>query len=184
MNTNRGDGPAGSGGPDLLVVGAGFIGRRVATRCAETGYHVTLLARRPPDRAIPASITVRLGNAGDRAVLDRVLGPATRVVWCAGSLLPAAAPPDAPDLDLAPLELAVELLAERGGTLTFLSSGGTVYGGPSTSPVSEEHPVAPQGVYATSKVAAEQRLADARPRGALDRPALRHCLRPSPATRA
>ncbi len=149
----------------VLVVGGGFLGRRVATICAESGHHVTVLTRRPPRSVLRSSIEVRIGDARDQGLLRDALAPNTHVVWSAGSLLPAASKRDDPNVDLAPLELAVDLLAEIGGEITFFSSGGTVYGNPTVSPVPEDHPVAPLGVYAAAKVVAERQLTQARTRG-------------------
>jgi UDP-glucose 4-epimerase len=44
------------------------------------------------------------------------------------------------------------------GRLTFLSSGGTVYGVPETVPISEDHPLRPINSYGIVKVAIEQYL--------------------------
>jgi UDP-glucose 4-epimerase len=147
-----------------VVVGGGLLGRHVATACTEAGRPVVLLARRAPEPAVRGARLVR-GDAGDLGALAEVLAEGAHVVWCAGALLPAA-PSDADaGIDLGPLESALGLLADRGGAITFFSSGGTVYGDPGAVPVTEDQPLRPQSVYAASKVAAEERLAGARARG-------------------
>jgi UDP-glucose 4-epimerase len=147
-----------------VVVGGGLLGRHVATACTEAGRPVVLLARRAPEPPVSGARLVR-GDAADLGTLASVLSDSGHVVWCAGTLLPAA-PPDADiRIDLDPLDAALGLLAERAGAITFFSSGGTVYGDPAIVPVTEDQPLRPQSVYASSKVAAEQRLAAARARG-------------------
>jgi UDP-glucose 4-epimerase len=149
----------------LLVVGSGFIGWRVAKLAADTGHDVTMLSHRSPDPALPSQVEVHIGEAGDRPSLGKVLRPGAHVLWCAGSLLPAAPHSEDPAVDLAPLELALSLLTEQGGKITFLSSGGTVYGDPTISPTPEDSPLAPRGVYATTKVRGEQAVTAVGPNG-------------------
>lgn len=151
--------------PPVLVVGAGFIGWRVAKLAADTGHDVSVLSRRPPDPALPSGVEVHVGDAADVSALRTAWRAGAHVVWCAGSLLPAAPHGEDPAFDLGPLELALGLLTEQGGRITYLSSGGTVYGDPAVSPTPEETSLAPRGVYATTKVRGERAVAAAEANG-------------------
>jgi UDP-glucose 4-epimerase len=54
------------------------------------------------------------------------------------------------------LRVLEELRARPGVRLTFLSSGGTVYGNPTVLPVPEDHPTDPQTSYGVMKLAGEK----------------------------
>jgi UDP-glucose 4-epimerase len=100
-----------------------------------------------------------VGDAGDIEAMRPVLEHAEQVVWCAGGLLPAESNERATDdlmTALPPLLGALDLLAARGeGSLTLISSGGTVYGDPSVLPVPEHSLLRPLNAHGITKVASE-----------------------------
>jgi UDP-glucose 4-epimerase len=113
------------------------------------------------DRIAGAPITV--GDAADPALAEAALENVDHVVWAAGGLLPAdsnLAPIVDVGQSLPPLLTMLEALRDHEGVdITFLSSGGTVYGNPTLLPVPESHPTSPLTSHGVLKVAAEHYLA-------------------------
>jgi UDP-glucose 4-epimerase len=151
--------PAGS--EHVVVIGAGFIGSRVATVARDGGHPLVVLSRGAPLEPALADGGVRLvaGDAEDERILARVLTPGAHVVYCAGGRLPAGSVDD-PAGDavetLRPLIRVLEAMREvSNGRITYLSSGGTVYGRPLTEPIDEDHPCRPVVPYGVSRLAAE-----------------------------
>lgn len=100
------------------------------------------------------------GDASNWLVLERVLTGIDEVVYCVGGLQPAGAELD-PDRDaalmLGPLRGLVAALSDRPEiVLTYLSSGGAVYGNPKRLPVTEDEPPNPIGAYAAVRLAGER----------------------------
>ncbi|HZO07180.1 MAG TPA: NAD-dependent epimerase/dehydratase family protein [Solirubrobacterales bacterium] len=139
-------------GPRILVVGCGFIGSHVVAELVGRGQPPAVLTRSEPQPALAtAGLRPRIGDAASRAVVDAVLEDVEHVVYSAGGLLPAASEEDPErdaELTLAPIRTVLAALRERPGVgLTYLSSGGTVYGEPETVPVPEDAPANPIGAY-------------------------------------
>lgn len=157
---------AGAGGQRrALVVGCGFIGRRVVRELAAGGHRVSVLTRGAPPLDVQELIRGRLliGDAADPEVVGEALEGIDEVVYCASGLLPATAERQ-PQVDIAltldPLRTLAHALCERPATLTYLSSGGTVYGNPASVPVGEDAALRPIGAYGKVRVAAETMLRD------------------------
>jgi UDP-glucose 4-epimerase len=137
-----------------LVVGCGFIGAHVVAELVSEGRPPVVLTRSRPDGEIASLIPaadLHLGDAGDADCLARALAGVGHVVYCAGGLLPEASerePERDAALTLAPLRAVLGALRARPRTrLTYISSGGTVYGEPDEVPVSEDAPTRPLGSY-------------------------------------
>jgi UDP-glucose 4-epimerase len=151
------------GTPDgVVVVGGGFIGSHVTRVLVGRGVRTTVLTRRPPrggtaDRLSGARLVI--GDAADSDVVRAAVGDAEQVVWCVGGLLPAESNQrKVEDLvtSLPPLLAMLDLLADRGGgSLVFISSGGTVYGNPTVLPVPEHHVTRPVTSHGVMKRTAE-----------------------------
>jgi UDP-glucose 4-epimerase len=94
---------------------------------------------------------LHIGNARDPEVLEEVLEDVGDVIFSAGGLLPAASeeePERDRELTLEPVRAVLDALRSRPGvTLTYLSSGGTVYGEPDRVPVDEDAPTRAFGAY-------------------------------------
>jgi UDP-glucose 4-epimerase len=152
-----------------LVIGCGFIGSNVVTALAERGEQPTVLTRSRPVPEVIAAIgesNLLLGDAADPETVEAAVADAERVVFCAGGLLPAASERD-PELDrrltLGPVEATLAVLERRpGATLTYLSSGGTVYGEPVRVPVRETDPTVPISAYGRLHLACEGLIEKAR----------------------
>lgn len=127
-----------------------------------------LTRSRPADQVVAAvgEANLRLGDASDLDTVEAALEGIDDVAFCAGGLLPSASERDPErdrDLTLKPLRTVLEALGKRPETtLTYLSSGGTVYGEPERLPVRENDPVAPGSAYGKLHLACEKEIEAAR----------------------
>lgn len=148
----------------VLLIGAGFIGCHVAEGLSAAGIPTRLLSRSglPLDLGGLSGVEVFAGDAGDPSLIADALVGVEHVFYCAGGLLPAQSnrrPILDISLTLPPLVALLETLRAHPGTgVTFLSSGGTVYGRPVRLPVDEEHPTDPITSYGILKLAGEKYL--------------------------
>lgn len=147
----------------LVLGGTGFLGREITEAFLAAGSSVTIVARRQPvDRWHLDQVGVEMvpGDAGDPALLAPLIDRADHVVHAVGATLPAESNVDpASDVTstLAQLLSLLEVLRGRTGTgLTYLSSGGTVYGNPQRNPVRESSLCEPITSYGITKLAAEK----------------------------
>jgi UDP-glucose 4-epimerase len=105
---------------------------------------------------------LHLGDAADPDALAPALEGIGHVVYCAGGLLPAASeenPERDAELTLRPLRAVLEALRTRPEvTLTYISSGGTVYGEPESVPVPETAPTHPLGSYGRLHLVCEEEI--------------------------
>jgi UDP-glucose 4-epimerase len=171
---------AGKTNPATLVVGCGFIGSNVVMALVAAGDSPTVLTRsRPPAEIVTAvgESNLRLGDAADRNTIEDALEGVSRVVFCAGGLLPAASERD-PERDrrltLGPVEATLAALAERPAVaMTYLSSGGTVYGEPARIPVQETDPTEPISAYGRLHLECERMIELASREGGLQARILR-----------
>ncbi|HYG97302.1 MAG TPA: NAD-dependent epimerase/dehydratase family protein [Solirubrobacterales bacterium] len=162
-------------GARILLVGCGFIGSHVVEELARGSRPPVVLTRSRPASAVASLIPegdLHLGGAQDPEILERALEGVGHVVFTAGGLLPAASEEN-PELDarltLEPVRAVLAALAERPGiTLTYLSSGGTVYGEPATVPIDEEAPTEPVGAYGRLHLACEKEVMAAHRERGLD----------------
>ena len=124
-----------------------------------------MLTRSRPADAVVAAIEpadLHLGDAADPEALAAALEGIGHVFYCAGGLLPAASEEDPErdaELTLRPLRTVLEALRSRPGVkLTYVSSGGTVYGEPQSLPVPETAPTRPVGAYGRLHLACEREI--------------------------
>lgn len=148
----------------LVIGGSGFIGSHVVDALLTAGLDVTVLDRaRERYRAAPAGVEYIAAELGNRGELERVVSRGVDyVVHLASSTVPKTSNDD-PIFDvrmnLVESIALLELCREHGvRKIVFFSSGGTVYGVPSTLPVSEAHPTDPLCSYGIVKLAVEKYL--------------------------
>jgi UDP-glucose 4-epimerase len=146
-----------------LVIGAGFIGTHLVRRLRAEDLDVRVLTRSPLEgerRARLDGAEIVIDDATVHGIGGDALGGVDHVFYCAGGLMPAQSnldPATDAALALPPLLRVLEELRARPGVrLTFLSSGGTVYGNPEAIPVAEDHPTEPQTSYGVMKLASEK----------------------------
>jgi UDP-glucose 4-epimerase len=163
--SSKGRVAGGGQGTHVLVIGCGFIGSHVVAELASQGRPPAVLTHSPPAQDVLAAIApgdLYLGDASDGVELERALDGIECVVYSAGGLLPAASeeePERDEELTLAPLRAVLDALRGRPGVkLTYISSGGTVYGEPRELPVSETAPTRPLGSYGKLHVACEEEI--------------------------
>ncbi len=146
----------------ILVIGCGFIGSHVVEELAATNRAPRVLTRHEPTAVshLIGDGDLLLGSAEDDRLLAQALEGVGDVVYSAGGLLPAASERDPrrdAALTLGPVRAVLAALRERPGVgLTYLSSGGTVYGDPATVPVAEDAPTNPAGAYGQLHLEAEE----------------------------
>ena len=148
----------------LVLGGTGFIGSEVSVGFRQAGWAVRALARRPllsPSSAA-AGVELVLGPAEDANVLHRVLEDVDWVVHAVGCAPPGALTDDfdSTAVSVLGLDTLLEALRYRPGVgLTFVSSGGAVYGDVTHLPVDEETRCRPISAYGLSKLMAEDSIA-------------------------
>ena len=151
------------------MIGCGFIGSNVAVQIASGGNPPVVLTRSRPAEEVVAAVgesRLRLGDASDQGTVEAVLEGVDHVAFCAGGLLPAASERE-PDLDrrltLEPVRAVLAALRKHPEVaLTYLSSGGTVYGEPERLPARESDPTVPVSAYGTLHLACEREIEEAR----------------------
>jgi UDP-glucose 4-epimerase len=146
----------------LVLGGTGLLGAEIARAYIADGTPVTVLARHRPtgERAVwLRSAKQILGTAEDPAVLSEALEDAGHVVHALGSPPPGAtaAEPLAQHVSVVPTLLGVldALRVRPGVSLTYLSSGGAVYGNDCPLPASEDSACHPVSAYGVTKLTAE-----------------------------
>ena len=144
----------------MAIVGYGFIGRRIGRAALRQGWRVRALTRSEPEAGDVELVT---GSAQDVTALNTVLDGASHVVYSAGTAKPAESNLDPVGDAVRNLEpLLAVLSALRSSSvrgLTFLSSGGTVYGPDAQVPTPEDSPLWPISSYGIMKIAAERYVA-------------------------
>jgi UDP-glucose 4-epimerase len=155
---------AGSGKvtPRVLIVGWGFLGASIGSRLLADGVGVTGLTRSRTWRGEAGTTEgarMVVGDACDPGILEDAMRGVDHVVFSAGGLTPPSAeanPPAAATGMLLPLLAVLESLRERPHvSLTYISSGGAVYGDPLHLPVSESDATRPISPYGALHLGAE-----------------------------
>jgi UDP-glucose 4-epimerase len=147
----------------LVIGGCGFVGSHVADALIARGLQVRILDRRPEAfRARLPYVEYHLGDFGDTGQLLEALAGTDAVIHLASTTVPGTANLD-PVSDItgnlvATVRLLEMMRAAGQRKIVYLSSGGTVYGIPTTDPVAEAHPLQPINSYGIVKVAVENYL--------------------------
>lgn len=151
-----------SNGPEkstLVIGGAGYIGAYLVPILTASGRHVTVLGRsKTPRFKLPEGVSYVSDDFGRRELICSLLDCHQEIIHLAYATVPNTSFEN-PLADLLQnLPPTVQLFSEvanRGGKLIFVSSGGTVYGEATQSPISEDHPTKPISPYGVTKLTLE-----------------------------
>lgn len=143
----------------LVIGGGGFIGAHLVPLLIGSGRQVTVLGRRPrPIHELPPGATYLAEDFGDIGAIRCLLDSHQEIIHLAYATVPNTSfenPLADLQENLPPtVRLFVEI-AERGGRLVLVSSGGTVYGEARKLPICEEHPTHPISPYGVTKLTLE-----------------------------
>jgi UDP-glucose 4-epimerase len=147
----------------VVVGGNGFIGSHLVDRLLATGWEVVVYDCAPERFRPPLpGVTYALKDLGDVSALLKVLPGADVVFHLVSTTIPQTSN-DAPLFDLRTNLLGTVRFLQACvqadvGRVIFLSSGGTVYGIPTTTPVDEAQPTHPICSYGIVKLAIEKYL--------------------------
>jgi len=147
----------------LVLGGSGFIGSHVVDHLLAAGHKVRVFDRAPERYRSPLKkVEYRLGGFDDTFQVAEALQGMDAVCHLISTTVPGTSNLD-PVADvqsnLINTLLLLEQMRKRGlYRILYLSSGGTVYGNPEQSPVSESHPLNPISSYGVVKVAIEKYL--------------------------
>jgi len=150
----------------VCVLGAGgFIGRHVVAECLAHGDRVRavdVIDLAGTGFADDPRLEFRCGQLRDTGFVRQVLQGVDVVICLAPNSLPATSNADlAAEIGLhVQTTLHIAELAQQAGVARFVfpSSGGTVYGIDSPTPIAEDAPTRPRNAYGVSKLAIEHYL--------------------------
>jgi UDP-glucose 4-epimerase len=149
----------------LVTGGNGFIASHLVDSLASSGYRVTVLDLYPrPYEDLPHNVNFIQGNLLDVHLIRRILQDQhiELVYHAAWATIHETSLKD-PVADIeANIVTTLNLLNACKETgvkrVIFISSGGTVYGIPQSSPIVEDHPTNPINAYGISKLMVEKYL--------------------------
>ena len=143
----------------LVIGGAGYVGSYLVPLLFSSGRQVTVLGRSANSAfKLPEGVSYVRGDFGQADLIRELLDRNEEVIHLAYATVPNTSF-DNPLSDLLQnLPPAVQLfteLAERGGKLLLVSSGGTVYGEAMQIPICERHSTRPISPYGVTKLTLE-----------------------------
>ena len=146
----------------LILGGSGFLGSAAARSLSDRNHKVKVICRNEPSPTLfgAAPVELHLADLATLTAADRVFDGVDTVLHFVSTTTPASSMNDmAFDVssNLFPLLNLMKIMAARRiPRLIFSSSGGTIYGIPSTLPVSETDPADPISSYGITKLAMEK----------------------------
>lgn len=156
----------------LVFGGNGFIGSHLVEALHRAGHALRVVDVRDPRADLDwQGIDYRVGSMIDPIFVRESLDGIDLVYHLASSTVPSTSnrhPIADVESNLIASLVLLQAMVEKGKRrIVFFSSGGTVYGNPSTLPVAEDHPLTPISSYGVVKVAIERYLLMYQAMGAL-----------------
>lgn len=143
----------------LVIGGAGYIGTHLLPELLATGRRITVLGRRViPAYELPQSVAYVTGDFARLDLISGLLDCHQEVIHLAYATVPNTSLENPLTDLLQNLPPTVQLfseVADRGGKLVLVSSGGTVYGEAIKLPIREDHPTKPISPYGVTKLTLE-----------------------------
>jgi UDP-glucose 4-epimerase len=143
----------------LVIGGAGYIGAHLVPQLVAIGRSVTVLGRSATPRyELPEGAAYVSGDFGHRDLISSLLASHREVIHLAYATMPNTSFENPLTDLLQNLPPTVQLfseVADRGGKLVLVSSGGTVYGEAIELPIREDHPTKPISPYGVTKLTLE-----------------------------
>jgi UDP-glucose 4-epimerase len=147
----------------LITGGNGFIGTHLVDLLLENGHEVRVLDRYPSRfrEALP-NVEYLVGDLGNHGEMENAVKDVDWVFHLAYTTLPQTSNDD-PVYDIRSnvvdtVQLLTECSKAKVKKVIFISSGGTVYGIPQTTPIKENHPNEPICSYGITKLTIEKYL--------------------------
>lgn len=147
----------------LILGGNGFIGSYIVDELLAAGNKVRIFGRAPIGSEKPLPLVEYIyGEFSDTAKLSEALNDIDVVYHSISTTVPSSSnksPVEDVNGNLINTINLLECMRRKSvPRIVYLSSGGTVYGIPDSSPVSESHPLRPISSYGIVKVAVENYL--------------------------
>lgn len=147
----------------LVIGGNGFIGINLVDELLAAGHQVRVFDRYPSRYKQPdARVEYVTGDFANHGEVEEAVRGTDWIFHLAYTTLPQSSNED-PVYDVRSnvidtLQLLQCCVASAVKKVIFISSGGTIYGVPQTTPIKEEHPTEPICSYGISKLAIEKYL--------------------------
>ena len=147
----------------LIIGGNGFIGCHLVDALLEAGHSVTVFDRYPSRyRETVANVKYVSGDFANHGEVDEAVKGMDWIFHLAYTTLPQTSNDD-PVYDVRSnvvdtLQLLQSCREHKISKFVFISSGGTVYGIPERTPISEDHSTEPICSYGISKLTIEKYL--------------------------
>ena len=143
----------------LLLGGGGFIGSALARCLRKKKFNVHILSRQFHSQQIDSNIIFHQGSLDNRKIIERVLPECQTIIHLASSTTPGSSsrqPSLEADKNITPTLHFLDILQSfKNIHIIFVSSGGTLYGNPESTPVNETQPLNPLSFHGAGKVAIE-----------------------------
>lgn len=147
----------------LVIGGNGFIGCHLVDQLLNSGHSVRVIDRYPSRFREPLpTVDYQIGDLGNHGEIAAAVKDIDWVFHLAYTTLPQTSNDD-PVYDIRSniadsVQLFQECRQSNVKKVIFISSGGTVYGVPKTSPIAENHTTEPICSYGITKLAIEKYL--------------------------
>lgn len=146
----------------LITGGSGFLGRNLIERLAGYGHELSCLDRFEAPFLKNFGVKMFQGDVYEKVLVNEAMAGQDVVIHMACTVIPKTSNDD-PYFDVmsnvgGTIHLLDAAVANRVRRFVFLSSGGTVYGTPQSTPIKESHPTNPECSYGITKLTIEKYL--------------------------